>query len=131
MKLEEIVPPPELCKLIPAGEFEDSFAAYMETAWETEIVELGKWITIDCTTISPVMLRKEAVALAENIHADCKVIPAPTVAEIMEKMPYSKLKRTQNTFFFERKHVAGAWSGGYNAAEAALQVYFKLKGIEY
>lgn len=131
MKLEEIVPPIELRKKIPAGEFEDSCAAYVETTLEQEIVELGKWVTRDFVDVSLVMLRKEAVALAENIHADCKVIPAPTVAEIMEKMPYSKLKRTKNTFFFERKHVAGAWSGGYDAAEAALQVYFKLKGIEH
>lgn len=131
MKLEEIVPPLELCKKIPAGEFEDSCVAYVETTLEQEIVELGKWVTRDFVDVSLVMLRKEATVLTEKFdNAVHKIIPAPTVAEIMEKMPYSKLKRTSHAFFFERKHKSGAWAGGYNPAEIALQVWLKLKGIE-
>lgn len=116
MKIEEIVPPVDLCKLIPTGEFEDSAFQWQETT----LKDGSKGI--DLIQHYPEKWEHPEWAM---------LYPAPTVAEIMKKMPYSKLKRTQNTFFFERKHVSGAWSGGYNAAEAALQVYFKLKGIEY
>ena len=109
MKLEELVPPWDLCKKIPAGEFKDS--CYVMIGNDS-IVQRA-----DVRTVSG--------------SEQSGIYPAPTVAEIMEEIPYSKLKRTSHAFFFERKHVTGAWSGGYNAAEAALQVYFKLKGIEY
>lgn len=108
MKIEEIVPPVELCKKIPAGEFEDS-----------AFVRVGNGSIIALRRSAKVAFREETV-----------FYPAPTVAEIMEKLPKCILKHKNNTFFFDCKFKNGAYSGGYIPAEIALQVWLKLKGIE-
>ena len=67
MTLEDLVPPLELCKQIPAGKFQDSALVWMNTL---EWVEgKYKWIQI-----------VEPRRYAELIEA-----PAPTLAEILDK----------------------------------------------
>lgn len=114
MKLEELVPPFDLCKKIPAGEFEDS--AFQ---WQEAILENGRK-SVNLIPRDPY----------EWEHPKWEMLyPAPTVAEIMEKMHHCRLKHQGNLFFFERKNKAGAWAGGYNPAQIALQVWLKVKGI--
>ena len=63
MKLEDLVPPLELCKQIPEGEFADSAFIYTETGLHMREIQglvNGEWITLTFAGI-----------------------PAPTLAEIM------------------------------------------------
>lgn len=61
MKTEELVPPLELCKKIPNGEFEDSCLVYC-----------GKMIVLRRSTV--------------KIVTDEKFCPAPTLEEILQKL---------------------------------------------
>lgn len=114
MTPEEIVAPLDLCKKIPAGEFTNT--AFQ---WQEAILKDGSK-GVDLIQHYPY----------EWEHPEWAMLyPAPTVAEIMEKMHHCCLKHKGNIFFFDRKNKAGAWAGGYNPAQIALQVWLKLKGI--
>lgn len=112
--LEDLVPPLSLCKQIPQGEFENTVFQWQEAALKngSNSVEIIPHYPLEWKHPEWAML-----------------YPAPTVAEIMEKMYHCRLKHKGNIFFFERRNKAGAWAGGYNSAEIALQVWLKLKGI--
>ncbi|MBQ7404167.1 MAG: hypothetical protein IJW05_12110 [Lentisphaeria bacterium] len=108
MKLQDLVPPFELCKLIPEGEFADSYAAYF---WDAN----GANITLD---------KRDGDA----IWKDIVMAPAPTLQEIMYDLPQGvELSRDSEWFcsldmtneYYEKK-----------PATAALKVWLKLKGIE-
>lgn len=72
-KLEELVPPWELCKLIPEGEFEDSALIWING---NVIVRVA-----DIPNTFPPSMRKN-------------IFPAPTLEEIMKELPpYSKNER--------------------------------------
>lgn len=108
-KLQELVPPPELCQKIPRCEFDDSAFVWVMLSNQKEY-----------------QLHKRTVW----IEANHKYFPAPTVSELMDQMHHCRLKHKGNVYFFERMNKHGAWAGGYNPAEIALQVWLKLKGIE-
>lgn len=112
--LKDLVPPMELCKLIPAGEFVD-----------TAFVRIGNTKII-------VLRRSAKWSFANQPH-----IPAPTLQEIMEELPKDD---AYNNLLMEHSLKIG-WQVHYpgdrkrhcydqNPAPAALKLWLKLKGIE-
>lgn len=101
--LESIVPPVELCKQIPAGEFEDSALVWVE---DEDGIEL-------------VMPRE----VAQYEHDE--MIPAPTLGEILHS------PAGLGADFLMREFQIGNKSYCYpTGAEEALRLWFKVKGIE-
>lgn len=71
-KLENIVPPLELCKQIPAGEFEES-----ALVWEVYHYQY---------TIDPYVISRETSETTRGKGLE-SVYPAPTLAEILAELP--------------------------------------------
>lgn len=90
MKLEELVPPLELCKLIPEGEFEDSALMWVEDVHPT---------------LTPFVEPRRYILLEDE------EIPAPTLEEIMEKLP--------------------SCVSADSAVDGAMKLWLKTKGIDY
>ena len=121
---EDLVPPLELCKLIPAGEFENSALMWIEV----EIPQENKkeWRVVNAT--------KPILACHNPKHA------APTLEEILEE-----LRKNQEDVFLKWSETAyNAWlvnaythdkedyqDHNRSAVTAALTVWLKMKGIEY
>ena len=103
-KAKDIVPPLDLCKLIPIDEFTDSVLV-----WERNI-------GLDRTEYEPVVNTRKA-ALDYNI-----ICPAPTLEEVLKKLPLATCRQ-----YFED----GDWCVELNhvvvcepcAASAALQLW--------
>ena len=123
MKLEELVPPLNLCKLSPKGEFEDSALIWLNGEVIIRFIDIQN-------TIPP--------SIQKNIY------PAPTLREIMKNI------RSDEQFFCSFYDGEGdadkqSWSigdgeldffvrngfEGKNPEELALKWWLKLKGIEY
>lgn len=118
MNLQDLVPPLELCKLIPKGEFEDSALVWAEIKKENEVKSYI--YTADMVNY-----------YATSFH---KLYPAPTLQEILEKLPGD----------FEFSHcyegvptekyitIIGTEIGevGNTAVESAMLTWLKLKGIK-
>lgn len=125
-KLESIVPPLELCKLIPAGEFEDSVLVW--TAHGVRSVE-----------------ELSRLEFCKNLPIRKLTFPAPTLAEIWNELP-----TVWNNRFLVMLDVTNRGKGhqiGYarlidgvldsdgdfctqdlNPAIAALWLWFRVKG---
>ena len=116
-KLEELVPPLNLCELIPKGEFEDSAL---------------RWLDED-----------EGVIPTAALTIPEKYIPAPTLQEIMEKLPpYAKNEHilaccVPDWADFDARVFGEHWRVGYTGdasindkspVTAALKLWLKLKG---
>lgn len=101
---KDLVPPLELCKLIPAGEFEDT-----------------AFVRIDNTKI--IALRRSAKwNFANQPH-----VPAPTLQEILEKLP----RTVKLDFLGDDFHIYNDVPNGYgvsdkNPATAALRLWLQL-----
>ena len=108
MELKELVPPLELCRLIPKGEFEDSalmwFSNYHFGGWHVEKREL-------------------AIAFTDN----GELYPAPTLEEIMATMQFCRVYKKSQGFFIAVKEKDREVSR--NGATAALKLWLKLKEI--
>ena len=113
--LESIVPPVELCKRIPAGEFEDSVMA----RYNFHGIPILRW--------------------RDNLEKlnGVRPIPAPTLAEILNAL--YKQDRYENKLKICPVFHGGEWSIGYSYQKvekdfdltaAALRLWFKVKGIE-
>ena len=118
MKLEELVPNIELCKLIPDGEFADS-AFY----WFEELQKMNE---------KPPHDYRYFVSFAD-FHGyglgGGRCCPAPTLQEIMEE-----LDPLQDAFYADFDYGSKAWmvaDSGYesNAATAAIKAWLGKKGI--
>lgn len=135
--LESIVPPLELCKQIPAGEFEDSALVWVYD----DVVEFL------CRTSGCEQIHKKEWQLEHNhprkiaIRRKCgqEIYPAPTLEETMTSLrnyagwllkidsrfglkTFVELySRTSNKYYAEYDPSACA---------AALRLWLKLKGIE-
>ena len=120
--LESLVPPLELCKLIPKGEFE-----------ETELVH-----SLSCAG-EPFVQQRDIIQFAVRGVILC---PAPTLAEIFAKLP-----QTSSVTWFQQEEYQNAYAVGCyilrhkplkakriveiddNPATAALKLWLELKGI--
>ena len=119
-KLEELVPPLELCKLIPKGEFEDSALMWIEV----EIPQENKkeWRVIAANKI---------LRICHNPKHS-----APTLQEIMEKLHggfnLTECNRGVRGWLIdccvgiEDIYARDEHSG----ATAALKLWLKMKGVE-
>ena len=116
-KLESLVPPPELCKLIPAGEFEDSAMVWVD----------------DQDGIETVLPRDVAQFKLFDVY---HMAPAPTLEEVIEEL--DKQDRYENKLKICPVFPGGEWSIGYSYQKlekdfdltaAALRLWFKVKGI--
>jgi hypothetical protein len=129
MNLEDLVPPLELCKKIPAGEFADSALVWLEV----EIPQENKkeWRT----TVANELIRR-----CHN-----RKLPAPTLQEILSALPpYGKNEQilaccVPDWANFDARVFGEHWRVGYTGdcsindkkpATAALKLWLKLKGIE-
>lgn len=132
--LESIVPPVELCKKIPAGEFEDSALVY-----KFYHQKAGKMFpeTNDDVRFFYVEEREIVEFAQRNMVNPPPLFPAPTLAEILNAL-YKKDK-------YESKlkicpvFPGGEWSIGYSykrlekdfdLTSAALRLWFKAKGVK-
>ena len=110
MKIAELVPDIELCKLIPWGEFRDSIFVH-------NIDDIGTYI----------LWTREDRILSEGWH----IYPAPTLQETMEKLPSCVCYRMN-----EEWSVGLVNDSAENAikdssgATAALKLWLKLKRID-
>lgn len=116
-KLEELVPPLELCKLIPKGEFEDCAFCW---------IDKGHACILPTDRIYP-----EAMPFIElrryTVQGDD--IPAPTLQEIMANIPYCRVYKKTANFYVAVKEKDRVVS--FNGATAALKLWLKLKGVDY
>lgn len=118
--LESIVPPVELCKLIPAGEFEDSALVWVYD----DVVE------ILCRTSGCEQIHKKEWQLEYNhprkiaIRRKCgkEIYPAPTLDEVLEA-----IGKVEN---WDTMTMTRITNGKQNLTTNALKRWFKLKGIE-
>lgn len=111
MNIENLVPPLELCKLIPKGEFEDSYAIY---------VYIYGWLLMpadDC---------------ASDIKEEHSYYPAPNVQEIMAELPSCVCCRINEEWSISlvNDRFENAIKDS-NGATAALKLWLKLKGVDY
>ena len=125
MNIEELVPPPKLCRKIPAGEFQDSLHWY-RWSWVDQkyLLDAGK---------PDVRLYREPCPCGMKYF-----YPAPTLQEIMVELPPG------DTGCFCCYQGDGEWSmgdcerdlyvkngtEGSNPAASALKLWLKLKGIK-
>ena len=108
--LESIVPPLELCKQIPAGEFEDS-----ALVWDIH-GKFDKWHVEKRVKRS---VRFGDYGRMSPPHAD---IPAPTLEEILESIGGIETWDTMT--------IARITNGKQSLTTNTLKRWFKLKGIE-
>ena len=118
--LERIVPPLELCKQIPAGEFEDA-----ALVWVYDDV-----VGFLCRTSGCEQIHKKEWQLEHNhprkiaIRRKCgqEIYPAPTLAEILESIGGVETWDTMT--------IARITNGKQNLTTTALKRWFKVKWIE-
>ena len=118
--LKNLVPPLELCKRIPEGEFEDS-----ALVWVYDDV-----VGFLCRTSGCEQIHKKEWQLEHNhprkiaIRRKCgqEIYPAPTLAEILESIGEVE---TWDTMTMTR-----ITNGKQNLTTNALKRWFKVKGIE-
>lgn len=118
--LERIVPPLELCKLIPAGEFDES-----ALVWVYDDV-----VGFLCRTSGCEQIHKKEWQLEHNHprkiairrKSGHEIYPAPTLAEILESIGEVE---TWDTMTMTR-----ITNGKQNLTTNALKRWFKVKGVE-
>lgn len=116
MNLKKLVPPLELCKLIPEGEFADSYFVYMEPDGRTSLTMPHSREYANATVIE---WRKTSWIL----------YPAPTLQEIIKEL--DEFEVWGNNISDEHTVVSEfVQYEDENTATAALKVWLKLKGIE-
>lgn len=117
MKIEELVPTLELCKLIPAGEFKDSALVYF-------------WLSPGNKYI---VTQRSETSCIPRVYPPCPCgmkyfYPAPTLQEIMSAMPHCRVYKKIVGFYIAVHDTIKI--SHINAATAALKLWFKNKGIE-
>ena len=113
MELKDLVPPLELCKLIPVGEFEDSAIV---------------WLNIQYTTIPWKVVERRISRY--KMERNKKSFPAPTLQEILQRLKLDVLSGIEH---HGDMYVSNRYLGCFedkSGATAALKLWLKLKGIE-
>lgn len=124
--LTDLVPPLELCKLIPAGEFEDSALMCEATLGmaSRQVLDI-RIIPRQKITNNPYVDRK--------LGREYYIYPAPTLQEIMAKIPFAQVSIFADKSFVIHPRFGKERYMRYhdnNVATAALKLWLKLKGIE-
>ena len=112
-ELTKLVPPLELCKKIPAGEFDESTFIWMEV--EASATMTKTWSLMQGTPYARQRPNRQ--------------IPAPTLQEIMEVL-LQGVELDKDSGYFCSLSMSNEYYGE-TAVIAALKVWLKLKGIEY
>ena len=99
-KLESIVPPLDLCNIIPVGEFEDSALVWCRVRGEDAVCPRTQWVGVD--GMGPV--------------------PAPTLEEVLEE-----IGKVENWDTATITRPIGATA---RIVDTALKRWFEVKGIE-
>ncbi len=120
--LEKIVASLELCKLIPAGEFEDS-----ALVWRERIGNISRDDRVKIREPEDISYKVES--------AEVNYFPAPTLEEIRWELLNLSVAVYENTIVASCKIDPETWvsetvNPGEHDADAALRLWFKLKGIE-
>lgn len=124
MNIEELVPSLELCKKIPEGEFADSVLC---------------WVDKGCACVLPdgvIPPERHPFVELRRYTVQGDEIPAPTATEILEVLWDDYQKPTvyfRNTWYATVANDYGdkiTAVDNENAANAALKLWLKLKGIE-
>ena len=118
--LKSIVPPLELCKQIPEGEFEDS-----ALVWVYDDV-----VGFLCRTSGCEQIHKKEWQLEHNHprkiairrKSGHEIYPAPTLAEILESIGEVETWDTMTIYRIT--------NGKQNLTTTALKRWFKVKGIQ-
>ena len=122
MRLEDLVPPLELCKQIPAGEFEDSAFIWH---WEDNRKPQSEYWQF-------VLFRPARDTDLDAIKD--RVRPAPTLAEIMEALARLELRPSMDWLDIVNEGIFGrvctklgavAFRG--SIAAAALRLYLEVR----
>lgn len=125
-KLESLVPPLELCKLIPAGEFEDAALAWIHADVVGFVCR-----TSGCEQVAGKewqLIRSNASRVIRARKRGEEIYPAPTLEEIMAAMPYCRVYKKTANFYVAVKEQERVPS--LSGATAALKLWLKLKGVE-
>jgi len=121
MNLEKIVPPLDLCKLIPEGEFEDSALAWMLN----KIFGKKMWLIVEnCPG-----------RIAYRRKLGCEIYPAPTLAEIRRELRNLLIVIIEGAITVSCKinpedTIYETARDDNDVSAAALRIWLKLKGIE-
>ena len=117
MNLQDLVPPWELCELIPKGEFRDSFFCYVWCSFREEYL----------------------ICKSDWEHTQDICYPAPTLQEILAKFVVWHMKDKNNeskgniisglTENFGVNNVVCKWYPIPKTAEEAMKLWLELKGI--
>lgn len=131
-KFEDIVPPLELCKLIPAGEFEDS-----ALVWVYDDV-----VGFLCRTSGCEQIHKKEWQLEHNhprkiaIRRKCgqEIYPAPTLAEIRRELRNLSVNVIDGAITVSCRidpdeTLSETARDDNDVTAAALRLWLKLKGI--
>lgn len=102
-KLESLVPPVELCKQIPAGEFEDTALARYNFHGV------------------PILRFRDNLEKLTGVRP----IPAPTLEEVLDEMVSFRA-----SFCVHGMAIGNNFYGYPTSAEEALRLWFKVKGVE-
>lgn len=119
-KLESIVPPLELCKRIPEGEFEDSALVYKER------IGISRDYLVKMREPEDISYKVES--------AGVNYFPAPTLEEIRRKLRNLSIVPGDDVIHVECKIDPENWVSTIAVNEndvtaAALRLWFKVKGI--
>jgi hypothetical protein len=143
MELKDLVPPLELCKLIPEGEFADS--AFAWALRKAEPPYIGRAIGVNMGSVIDgdyCLCTREYAGKVRWVHGKdnipCPTVPAPTLEEILQELVNLSAYRLNvckswgewhidcydNERLIEKDSVK-------NIATAALKLWLKLKGIDH
>ena len=115
--LERIVPPLELCKQIPAGEFEDSALAWCRVRGEDVVCQREHWVGVFGMSPVPAPTPEEIIIDIGKTHKHPELTYCHSHWEITCYTGYTNAK----LFCIDFEETA---------SEAALRLWFKVKGIE-
>ena len=134
--LEKLVPPLELCKLIPEGKFADSVFCWCEYNSQEEGYVRNGWRTTqdidgDFIVAPRFSAEKNTFCHRENfkITRNGWHCPAPTLAEILEALPTSISESKEKFYLYlldTRNKPENDWQVGY-AHEAFYGLYCSKK----
>lgn len=121
--LEKMVPPLELCKLIPAGEFADSVLVW---AWDEYIID-------DPNPTYTVWEREQAI---DYLGSDENCIPAPPLDELAQETPggiivnFGEHYVESCKYDFNGESMHEEWTEKESAATAALRLWMRIRKAE-